>query len=230
MFGIFVAGAFLLTMAVAIGLVVLFFFQREKGGFSFQTLFATYFYLVAVISLIAVFLGASYITKAVASDVFGRDFSYFSYIPETLSDPIAADGSQDLNWKKQQAESMTRQNEQIESQYAQDLFNGISMLVVGLLFLSVHVVGWRKLEPATVRQQSILYRAYIMVQLAIFGIVTLITLPMALGNSLRYWLQAPIADTNLTPGEPLSIALWSTPIWLFFIWLTIRTLQRQESK
>lgn len=234
MFGVFAGVAVFLTAVVVIGLVVLFLVQREKKSFGFKMLFTAYFYLMSIISLLAIFFGISGITKAVASDVFGRDFSYYNYTDTIRSEPISkeslAPGVDEVDEEKIQAENAKREKERIESLYQEDLYNGLSMLVVGVLFLGVHVFGWRKLESDAERSESVLHKGYIILQLVAFSIITLITLPLGVSQALRFALGQSKPEYNIVPGEPLSIAIWATPIWLFFVWLTIRTLRRQEAK
>lgn len=231
MFGIFAGIAVFLSAVVVIGLVVMFLSQREQNGFTFKTLFTSYFYLMSIISLLAAFFGLSSVTKALASDAFGRDFSYYNYAEIMIQEPISKDATDpDVDEEKLRAENIKREQERVESLYQEDLFNGLSMLVVGLLFLGVHVYGWQKLATATERSKSILHKGYIILQLATFSIITLIALPLGVGQVMRYALGQSNAEQSIVPGEPLSIAIWSTPIWLFFVWLTIRTLRHQEAK
>ena len=231
MFGIFAGIAVFLSAVVVIGLVVMFLSQREQNGFTFKTLFTSYFYLMSIISLLAAFFGLSSVTKALASDAFGRDFSYYNYAEIMIQEPISKDATDpDVDEEKLRAENIKREQERVESMYQEDLFNGLSMLVVGLLFLGVHVYGWQKLATATERSKSILHKGYIILQLATFSIITLIALPLGVGQVMRYALGQSNAEQSIVPGEPLSIAIWSTPIWLFFVWLTIRILHHQEAK
>ena len=231
MFGIFAGVAVFLSAVVVIGLVVMFLSQREQNGFTFKTLFTSYFYLMSIISLLAAFFGLSGVTKAVASDVFGREFSYYNYAEIMIQEPIAKDAiDPDVDEEKLRAENIARERERVESMYQEDLFNGLSMLIVGLLFLGVHVYGWRKLTTIVERSKSIVHKGYIILQLATFSVITLIALPLGISQVMRYALGQSNAEHSVVPGEPLSIALWSTPIWLFFVWLTIRTLRHQEAK
>ena len=157
MFGIFAGIAVFLSAVVVIGLVVMFLSQREQNGFTFKTLFTSYFYLMSIISLLAAFFGLSSVTKALASDAFGRDFSYYNYAEIMIQEPISKDATDpDVDEEKLRAENIKREQERVESMYQEDLFNGLSMLVVGLLFLGVHVYGWQKLATATERSKSIL--------------------------------------------------------------------------
>lgn len=230
MFGIFAGVAVFLTAVVVIGLVVMFLTQREQNKFSFRTIFTSYFYLMSIISLLAAFFGLSSVTKALASDMFGRDFSYHNYSETIMQEPISKEITDpEVDEEKMRAENAKREKERVESMYQEDLYNGVSMLVVGLLFLGVHVYGWRKLETEPDRAKAILHKGYIILQLAVFSIITLIALPLGISQTMRYALGQSNSEQIIVPGEPLSIALWSTPIWLYFIWLTIQTLRRQSA-
>ena len=227
MIGSLVAVSILIAFIAVAGAVVIFFVRKDQK-FTTASIFSLYFYVVAIISLLVAFFGATTITKAVASDIFGRDFSYYNYAKSQphlydieLRTPDAEETKEGLQ------EAIQRESERIEGTYQDDLFTGSSALVVGLIFLAVHMYGWRKLEPATVRTESIFYKGYIMLQLAVFSIITLISLPVGISQGLRYAFGQ---NQNVTdaPGEPLSFALWSTPIWLVFIYLTIKAMRHDE--
>ncbi len=230
MFGGFIALSVFLAVFTIIGLVVLY-FVKDKKEFDFRMVFSAYFYLVAMLSLLAVLVGLSGITKAVLSDVYGRDFSYYNYASDRPVMEPAVDKNSSLTEEQQKdqqeldLEYQKQQAEQIESQYQDDLFTGISTLVVGLLFLVVHVLGWMRMEPAKARQSSFLYKAYVMMQLVVYSLIALIALPTALSTLLRFMFQSTSASGNIIPGESLSVAIWATPVWVGFVWLTMRTVK-----
>lgn len=231
MIGAFIAIGILIVFATVVGLVLLFFLHHNKQLFSFKLLFGAYFYLVAMISLLAVVFGGTLVTKAVLSSGFGRDFSYYNYAmvhpePPVLEDSGGKSNPDTLQQKEVQARAVVQEQDRIEAEYQNDLFNGISALIVGLLFLIVHVFGWSRLDPASGRKESLLYKGYVLLQLVVYSLITLVALPMAISGTLRHFLVRATDTVTSAPGESVAVALWVTPVWLFWVWLTMRTLRK----
>jgi hypothetical protein len=181
-----------------------------------------------MLGLLATLFGAASVTKAALSDVFGRDFSYHVYDQTMVAPAVLEDGAKptdpDIEARKRasQQQMVEQEKQRVESAYKNDLFVGISALLVGLLFWVVHTFGWMKLEPTAERKQSVLFRGYVLLQLVMYSLVTLIVLPIAISQWLRHALSVDSEGIQAVPGEPVSIALWTLPVWLFFVWLTLR--------
>lgn len=229
MSGLFIGVCVLSTVAAIIGLLVWFILHKDKQVFTFRLFLTAYFYIVSALSLLAIVFGGASVTKALLSDAFGRSFSYYSY-EDTVSMPepgVTEDKSQAVISESEQQKIKQQQQATIEAEYKDDIFTGVSLMVVGLLFMLVHTFGWMKLEPAKDRRQSVLYKGYIMMQLAIYSVGTLISLPVAISQSLRYWLDGS-QNGSLQPGEMLAVAIWVTPVWLVFIAWTMRVLHKED--
>lgn len=224
---------FVVVVAV-IGIAILYFTQRDKKGFSFNTVFLSYFYTVAIISLMAIVVGTTTIGSALLSDAFGRDFTYESYTEYYDTEPaISDDGTVDESTKAAdlKAESVRQSQQQerdrIEAKYQDDIFAGVSALIVGILFFMVHFIGWKTLEKKG-DHPDVLFKAYIFAQLAIFSIATLISLPLAISQLLRFLIQ-PVGQATQSvaaPGLAVTFVLSVLPLWLFFAYRTIK-LARQ---
>ena len=68
-----------------------------------------------------------------------------------------------------------------------------------------------------------------MAGLVVFAVVTLTSLATAVPETLKYALL----DLNVgevSPGEPLSIAIVTLPVWLFYLVVTIRDLRTKSNK
>lgn len=221
----FIILSLLIVAASVAGLIVAYLTQRSKHTFSFHTVFLAYFYIVSIISLLAVIIGTATAGTAVLSDIFGRQFSYQNPSGVYQSEPLSSDqeATEEASLRVKNAEIVASQDKQyIENLYRDDLLNGVSMLAVGLIFLVTHVVGWRMLDKSD-RKQSFLFRSYVFAQLAIYSLATLIALPAALSELLRYWLHgsSSVAAAPL-PGQMVALAVLVLPLWLFFVWRTIR--------
>lgn len=228
MLSILVVSAVMLTGISALGLVILFFVGRDKSHFDFKQLFVSYFYLISMIGLLTTLFGAASITKATLSDLYGRDFSYPVYDRPMVSPPSMeetvkpADGDTEIQKMEAQRQMENEERQRVESQYKDDLFTGTSALLVGLLFWAVHTFGWMRLESPNIRKHSVLFRGFVLLQLVAYSLITLTVLPMAISQWLRHALLANQAAPQATPGDPVSIAIWVLPVWLIFVWLTLK--------
>ncbi len=221
---VFIILAILIVFASITGLIIAYLIQRGQHAFNFKTVFLAYFYVVSIISLLAIVMGGATVGKAILSDIFGRDFSYQTSnfaVAEPMPDP--AQSTEEAGLITKNAQVIADQNKQhTETLYQDDLLNGVSMLAVGLIFLVTHVLGWRTLDSAPKRQSSFLFRAYIFAQLGLYSLTTLIALPAALSELLRFWLQSSEAtSTPPAPGQMVALAILVLPLWLFFVWRTI---------
>ena len=231
MFGLFIALGITLVVLTVVGLAALAVWRRDSMGINLGTFIAAYFYLVSMVSLVAIVSGGAMVTKAIASDWFGRDFSYYDYRSESAPEPFVKDAALTEEQRQQQIEQEKRfreqQEQQLEERYQDDIFNGVSALVVGTIFLAVHIFGWRRMESAKDRQSSLLYKGYVLLQLAMYSLIALVALPLAISGTLRFVMSS--TNSNAMPGESFGIALWATPVWLVWVWVTMRVWKKSKA-
>lgn len=219
-----VAGGVTVLVVVSLALIVRALLHKEQA-LGWQEILAIYFYLVSIVSLLAVVSGGASMTKAFLSSAFGRDFSYQSSMMSSPEPAGAGALNLDPKLLQQQKDAQNaaakQEKERIEQAYQDDLFTGASTLIVGLLFLGVHMFGWWKLQERAERSESFWYRGYILLQLILYGLVTLVALPLAISQTLRFFVMANGANMP-QPGEVVGVALWAAPVWIVFIWLALR--------
>lgn len=89
--------------------------------------------------------------------------------------------------------------------------------MVGALFFVVHWQGRRKLETVDERA-SLLRRGYFLLGVAIFGVASIVVLPAAVNETLRYAL-IPYGADEYRPGagETLGSAIAVVPTWLLYL-------------
>jgi hypothetical protein len=89
------------------------------------------------------------------------------------------------------------------------------------------VLGRRWLEKPDERD-SPLNRVYLSVLVVIFGIITLVNLPQAVHETLRFYLLDPLDEFSKPspPGGKLAFAIVALPIWIVYLQGTIRMVRR----
>jgi uncharacterized protein DUF5671 len=111
----------------------------------------------------------------------------------------------------------------------EDLVRGATFLVFGGVFWAAHWFARRSLARADERAGGI-YRAYLMLGTAIFGIATIALLPMGIYQALSFAI-VPGGPYTFRPGagESLSGGLAALPRWLAYLWLVLRVLRAPPS-
>jgi cellobiose-specific phosphotransferase system component IIC len=114
--------------------------------------------------------------------------------------------------------------EKVELEMKGSLISGISLTLIGTFILVVHFFG-RTLVETKDERTDVLRRLYLIIGLAIFAIVTIISLASAVPETLRYALLDVRAGDE-SPGEALAISIVALPVWVTYLVLTLRNVRR----
>ena len=107
---------------------------------------------------------------------------------------------------------------------------GASLLLIGIILGLVHLVARRSIETETERV-DILRRVYLFAGLLVFAVASIISLTVAIPETLSYmFIGARPGDEYLSPGEPLSIAIISLPVWILYLYLTLRNIKSSKAE
>lgn len=163
-----------------------------------RNLLRVYLYLGAFASQLIAALGLIFLGIALASALFGPGFSYppfdSSCAPATSAD--------------------------FARQFRFDLITGGSLTLVGGLLCLGH--GWwaRRIETPEERSRALPLRLYWLLTLALYGLGSILALPIAVHQGLTY-LLSPARAACLGPHPPagaIAAALVLVPIWLLALW------------
>ena len=107
------------------------------------------------------------------------------------------------------------------------MIEGVSFAVIGAIIWIVHVLGRRLLETQEERE-STLNRIYLIVLVVIFGVITIVNLPQAVFEGIRFYFLDPVDEfSNLgQPGGKLSLSIAALPIWIVYLVSAIRDVRR----
>ena len=109
-------------------------------------------------------------------------------------------------------------------QQGEDLVRGVTFLVFGGIFWGAHWWARRALSPAPERE-SLLFRSYLILGTAIFGIATIALLPTGIYQALSFAVVNVPGTFRQGAGEALGGGLAALPIWLIYLWLVQRVLR-----
>ena len=187
--------------------VIYYFVKKRNKEFHLHELSIKigYIWLVVLASIIMLAIGLTDIHQSWESFAFGDEFAYApDYIPCKF--PIEGDIC--------------------DGKYVYDdlaaergMVRGITLVTSALLLGGLHWAFGRKLKDSP--EAKPIYRAFIIIGLMIFGITSLIAIPMAVYTTVSYvmfGLETAIEHRGSAdyPGSALATALAFTPIWIAF--------------
>jgi len=219
----------LIGLAIPILIIgaIVYFILRIKSGISlsisYKDALRVYFYIVILVSVgLTGVGGVSTLINVGLGEMVGREFSYGDVYQDHRE-------LQDLKNNEDSSSYVVRDNrslsEKIDLEMKGNLINGISLAVIGSFLMLVHFLGRRLVE--TVDEHSdLLRRLYLIAGLAIFAVITIVSLIAGIPETLRYALLE-VEPGQESPGEALSIAIVGLPIWVSYLVATLRNVRSQ---
>ena len=225
----------ILVPAAILGLLVVgaaMLFRRGGDALDFapRNLLRLYLYIASLAGIIVLSIGLSGILSAGLAATLGTGFVYGSNsfpVPAMAPacPPNIPPGSPEC--KGNPPDFTERQARELERRRGEDLIRGITFALFGALFWGAHWTA-RRTVIGTDESQSGMRRGYLMLGTVIFGLSTVVLLPMGIYQALSY-LILPAADGfyRQGAGESLSGGLVTLPIWLIYLWLVVREFRAQ---
>jgi hypothetical protein len=195
---------------------------RESFDLSLRGLLRVYLYLASLVGVVVVAIGVAGLASFILAAALGRDVIYGGPPPQPI--PMIAPACPPGQSCPPFVPPLPRPDGR-EQRQQEDLVRGITYSVFGLIFWGAHWSARRRIAGGDERG-SALYRAYLILGTAIFGIATIVLLPMGINQVLTQVLLPYPANTfRQGAGDALSGGLATLPIWLLYLWLVQRTLR-----
>jgi hypothetical protein len=218
-----------LTAAAVIGGIVLLgmlFLQRgrEAVDLSLSGLLRVYLYLASLAGVIAFAVGLAGLLAYVLAAGFGLDVIYGPGQPRpapAIAPPCPPNATCPPFFTP--FPQAVIPDDRVRRQ-GEDLVRGATFVVFGGVYWGAHWLARRSLARPD-EHQSGLYRGYLMLGTAIFGIATIVLLPTGIYQALSYIVPASQFSFRPGAGETLSGGLAALPLWLAYLWLVMRTLR-----
>ena len=219
----------LIGLAIPILIIgaIVYFILRIKSGISlsisYKDALRVYFYIVILISVgLTGVGGVSTLINVGLGEMVGREFSYGEVYQDHRELQDLKNNGDSSSYVVGDSRSLS---EKIDLEMKGSLINGISLAVIGSFLMLVHFLGRRWVE--TVDEHSdLLRRLYLIAGLAIFAVITIVSLIAGIPETLRYALLE-VEPGQESPGEALSIAIVGLPIWVSYLVATLRNIRRQ---
>lgn len=219
----------LIGLAIPILIIgaIVYFILRIKSGISlsisYKAALRVYFYIVILVSVgLTGVGGVSTLINVGLGEMVGREFSYGEVYQDHRELQDLKNNGDSSSYVVGDSRSLS---EKIDLEMKGSLINGISLAVIGSFLMLVHFLGRRWVE--TVDEHSdLLRRLYLIAGLAIFAVITIVSLIAGIPETLRYALLE-VEPGQESPGEALSIAIVGLPIWVSYLVATLRNVRSQ---
>ena len=219
----------LIGLAIPILIIgaIVYFILRIKSGISlsisYKDALRVYFYIVILVSVgLTGVGGVSTLINVGLGEMVGREFSYGEVYQDHRELQDLKNNGDSSSYVVGDSRSLS---EKIDLEMKGSLINGISLAVIGSFLMLVHFLGRRLVE--TVDEHSdLLRRLYLIAGLAIFAVITIVSLIAGIPETLRYALLE-VEPGQESPGEALSIAIVGLPIWVSYLVATLRNVRSQ---
>lgn len=216
-----------LTAVAVLGglaLIAVLFMQRAREGvdLSLGGLLRGYLYLGSLAGVVVFASGVAGILAYVLAAGLGLDVIYGGPVPQ----PAIAPAPCLPNVTCPPTEVIRFPADDRARRQGEDLVRGVTSLVFGGVFWAAHWIARRNLARVD-ELSSGLYRGYLMLGTAIFGIATIALLPTGLYQALSFAVLPSQPNVYYRPGagEALSGGLAALPLWLAYLWLVLRALR-----
>jgi len=216
-----------LAIPILIIAAIVYSILRIKSGISlsisYKAALRVYFYIVILVSVgLTGVGGVSTLINVGLGEMVGREFSYGEVYQDHRELQDLKNNGDSSSYVVGDSRSLS---EKIELEMKGSLINGISLAVIGSFLMLVHFLGRRWVE--TVDEHSdLLRRLYLIAGLAIFAVITIVSLIAGIPETLRYALLE-VEPGQESPGEALSIAIVGLPIWVSYLVATLRNVRSQ---
>lgn len=226
-----------LVVLVAIGAlvaVVLFAATRVRSGapdgLSLRTLLVGYFHLMSIVAALVLATGLTTLLKAGMSEIFGREFSYWTP-PRVVAKPVPLEpgAPRAVEPSPEQLEEQRQSAlRRIAQQVREDLVQGGTLALAGAILWLLHAWGRRRIVVADDAWRAFFARAHLTILLLLFSLIGIISLPMGIYQLLRFYLIPAAEDVPpQPPGESVAMAVVFVPLWLFYLAAALRQMRRE---
>ena len=235
--GIVIAVTVLTVIIGLFGAAVYLIMQARSGRsmkFSLSGFLVVYVYVAAFLGMLVMAIGGSQAVNAGLSKTISPEFSYGrqNITDVSFADP-EQDGSSDSGQRQQEAqqsgddqklkEQVAREDRRLENEFRVGLWQGLAMAIAGGVIYGFHLAA-RLLLGAMGRMRE-LRVGYLCVMLAVFGLVTIISIPAAIAQTMEHVVQIP-GDYLPGAGADVANVIVCTPIWLVVLTLLLRQVRR----
>ena len=215
-----------LAIPILIIAAIVYFIFRVKSGISisisYKAALRVYFYIVILVSVGLTGLGGiSTLINVGLGETIGREFSYGEVYQEHRESQSFTTDEDSSSYGLRDTRSLP---EKLDLEMKGNLINGISLTVIGAFLMIIHFLGRRWVETED-EHSDLLRRLYLVAGLAVFSVITIVSLIAGIPETLRYALLE-LEPGRESPGQALSIAIIGLPIWATYLFATLKNVRK----
>jgi len=196
---------------------------------------AAYAYIVVIASIFMFAMGWSQLNLSLFERVYGQEFSYrpeWTSCPYKIRPTLDEPATAEPQLPELQDPNCVEGYEYDVIAAKRDLVEGITLMITALLIGLVHfMIIWSVRETD---ESQWVYEKFLFVGLALFGVTSLIAIPLSIYSSINFFLYGPpelgleyIPDDEI-PGPALATAIAFAPIWILYIIAFIRRMKKEK--
>jgi hypothetical protein len=200
------------SVFAVVALTLLLVFRKDLVGVDLgsSSLLRLYLYIGSLAGIILLVIGLAALIDYAAAQVFGVAAIYGRQ--GAILDPNAPAGA-----ARQFLDQVTHRSQT-------DVIRGLTLLLFGALFWGGHQLARARFASAE-EATSLLRRAYNVIGMFVFGVATMILLPVGTYVALSYALLTPGENVYVQGfGDSLAGGLVSAPVWLFYLMRVVRSV------
>jgi hypothetical protein len=200
------------------------FLQRGRDGTDIapHTLFRSYLYIGSLAGVIVLAFGLAALLNAGLAYAAGNELVYGGNTGP-VAPRLCPAGVSDCPQPPTLQEILAQQNAELDRRRAEDTVRGLTFTAFGGVFWLVH---WLARNRTGTGDQGTLWRSYLLIGTAVFGIATVILLPLGLQQALTSLLVPRTAGSfRQGVGDSLTAGVVSLTIWLLYLRLAAEGLR-----
>ena len=213
-----------LAIVAALIFLAVLFVQRGRDGVDLapHTLFRSYLYIGSLAGVVVLVFGLAALLNAGLAFAAGNELVYGGNTGPVPPRPCPA-GVGDCLQVPTPLEILAQQNAELDRRRAEDTVRGITFSAFGGVFWLVH---WLARNRTGAGDQGALWRSYVLIATAMFGIATVVLLPLGLQQALTN-LLVPRTAGSFRPGvgDTLTAGVVSLATWLLYLRLAAAGLR-----
>ncbi len=223
-----------LLFAIGVVIYIIVIMKKNQQGkplkITSHTLLQFYLYLISLITLVVLVIGAGLTSKVLLSYKVSIPFSY-SLMKANQKEDIPKFEVDEIEEFKEcyQGETIEFYGENFcfdSTERKTELITGITLILSMTILFALHQFGISKIKNENMNLW--IKKAYTFISLILYSVVGIITIPTSIYLVTNFFLFEPTKDMYSTPSAPAMtcvIMIISIPLWIYFL---NRTTQLKE--
>ena len=215
--------------------------SQRSLRFSLVGFLVVYVYVAAFAGMLVTAVGGSQAVNAGLSKIvsaefsYGRDLNRYPSVAESeaLGSQNAdgqAEKSQDRDDARGLQSRIDRENQRLDIDFRVGLWQGLALAITGAVIYGFHLGA--RLFLGSVGKMRELRVGYLCVMLAVFGLVSILSIPAAVAEIMEHLVHVTSMhnpdDYVPAAGPVVANVIVFTPIWLVVLVLLVRQVRRTD--